>query len=277
MMGYLLYDMTHQAFRGATPEEKAIGRKQLATMFAMQIAMAGALSLPGIEIAKLGFVAAAALGFGDGWEEEEEKLRQFADETFGKTAGELLTRGVLSRALNVDLSQRLSQADFLTHGEPRKYDAGGVLEWGAQQVGGAPLGAGLDALKGLQKAGEGEWGEALEKLLPIKIFGDALKAANKYSEGKATPVEVAMNTFGVRSGRQAEESRRTGASIRHNTSLDNTHRELGQKYLKADTAAERLKIRLEIIKFNKTAPLRYRVFPSSLDHIRQRVDQERVS
>jgi hypothetical protein len=277
MMGYLLADMSHRAFAGADPEIRREARKQLASIMGVQIAMAGALSLPGIEIAKVGFMVAGALGIGGGWDDEEEKLRKLADDTFGKTWGELLTRGVISRTLNIDLSQRLSLADMATFGEPGDYERDGVDAYLWRMFAGAPYSTMNDLRLGIQDAVNGDFGKAAERVIPVKVIADTFKAANKFSEGKIYPSEMAMNVFGVKSGRQAEENRKTGNSIRNNEAIAAKHKELTNKYLEAKTAGERIKIRAQIVEFNKTAPLRQKVFPNSLEKVRHRQEMERVS
>ena len=277
MMTYLLTDMVHRSFKGATPEERKVAMKQLANVFAVQIAMAGALSLPGLEIAKLGFMVAAALGFGDGWDDQEEKLRKLADQTLGKTWGELLTKGVVSRAMNIDISQRVSLADMWTFGEPRKYDKDNVNAYLAQMMFGAPGSTAADFLDGARTAGKGEFLKAAGQMLPIKIVSDAFKAANNYSEGKATPIEVGMNIFGARSGRQAEKSREIGESVRKRDDLARRYKDLSDRYLKSRNAGERAVARAQIVEHNKIAPLRYKVFPGALDKVRERIDAERVN
>lgn len=277
MMGYLLADMSHRAFAAADVETRREARKQLTALMGVQIAMAGALSLPGIEIAKIGFMVAGALGLGGGWDDQEEKLRKLADDTFGKTWGELITRGVVSRALNIDLSQRLSLADMATFGEPGDYERDGVDAYLWRTFMGAPYSTINDIRLGVQDAVNGDFGKASERIIPVKVIADAFKAANKYSEGKVTPVEAAMNVFGVKSGRQAEENRRIGSNIRNSEAIAAKHKELTNKYLAAKTAGERIKVRAQIVEFNKTAPLRQKVFPNSLEKVRHRQEMERVS
>ena len=278
MMGYLLADMTHRAFGpGTEPKERKAAFQQLLGVMGVQIAMAGALSLPGIEIAKVGFMVAGALGLGGGWDDEEEKLRKLADDTFGKTWGELITRGVVSRAINIDLSQRLSLADMVTFGEPGDFERDGVDAYLWRMFAGAPYSTINDIRLGVQDAVNGDLGKAAERIIPVKVISDAFKAANRYSEGKATTFETAINAFGVKSGRQAEKSRDAGNDRRAREKIETSHKELTDAYLKAKTAGERVKLRAKIIEFNKTAPLRQKVFPNSLDKVRQRIEAERVS
>lgn len=277
MMTFLLADMVHKSFKGASPEERRAAQKQLLNVLSVQIAMAGALSLPGLEIAKMGFMVAAALGFGQGWDDREEELRKFADATLGKTWGELVSRGIVSRALNIDISQRVSLADMWTFGEPKKYDKDNLNAYLAQLMFGAPGSTAADFFNGVRDMGKGDVLKGVGQMLPIKFVSDAFKAANNYSEGKATTTEVGMNIFGVRSGRQAEKGREVGAKVRERDDMQRRYKDLSDQYLKARNSGERAVIRARIVEHNKTAPLRYKVFPGALDKVKQRIDAERVN
>lgn len=278
MVSYLLVDAVYRSFDGKiSSEERAIARKQLLNVFAVQIMMAGMLSLPGIEIAKMAFMIAAAFGFGEGWDDQEEKLRKLADETFGKTWGELISRGVVSRALNIDLSKRLSLADMFTFGEPKKYDKENLSAYAFNLAFGAPGGTVMDVVDGFRKVGDGEWATGLAQMLPIKVVADTLRAANGYSEGKVTEVERVMNIFGVRSGRQAEKSEEIGSNIRKMQDMEATYKKLSRQYMRAQTAGERTLLRARIAEHNKVAPLRYKIFPNALDRRRAQNEKERVN
>lgn len=283
MMTFLMSDMVYRSFKGASPEERRVAQKQLASVLAVQIAMAGALSLPGLEIAKLGFMLAAALGFGDGWDDQEEKLRKLADETFGKALGQMITSGFITRlptafgGSGIDLSQRLSLADMWTFGEPRKYDKDNLNAYLAQMLFGAPGSTAADFFDGIRNVGKGEVLKGIGQMLPIKFVADSFKAANNYSEGKATTTEVGMNVFGVRSGRQAEKGREVASAMRERAELQDRYKRLSDRYLKSRNAGERAVIRAQIVEHNKTAPLRYKVFPGALDKVRERIDAERVN
>jgi hypothetical protein len=278
MATYLLVDAAYRSFDGKiSAEERVIARKQLLNVFSMQIAMAGMLSLPGIEIAKLAFMIAAFFGAGDGWDEQEERLRKLADDTLGKTWGELVSRGVLSRALNIDLSKRLSLADMWTFGEPKKYDKEGSAAYLFNLAFGAPGGTILDAAGGVSDVVKGEWATGTAKIVPIKIIADTLRASNNYSEGKVTNTELAMNIFGVRSGRQAEKTEEIGSSIRKMQDIERSYKDLSRQYIRAKTAGEQAIMRAKIVEHNKTAPLRYKVFPNALDKRRAKNEEERVN
>lgn len=257
LMTYLMADMTNRAFRGASKEERSVARKQLMQLAGVQIAMAGALSLPGLEIAKVAFMVAAALGFGDGWDDQEEKLRKLANDTLGKTWGELLTKGVVSRALGIDLSSRVSLADLWTFGEPKSSDRNDLLSYGAAWALGAPGSLALDWLQGVQEAGKGNYLKAAELLLPIKTLGDMAKVARKYDD--TTAVEAGLNVVGLRSARQANEGEAFGDKKRAGERKEKEFKELRQQFFDAKTAGDRAKAISKNREWNRDAPLKLKL------------------
>ena len=276
MMAYLLTDMAHKSFKGATPQERAQARKALLSVFAVQIAMAGALSLPGLEIAKLAFMIAAVFGAGQGWDDQEEKLRKLADDSVGKTWGELITKGVISRAIGIDISQRVSLSDMFIFGEPKKYDKENLQGYFAQTLFGAPGSTAFDFVTGWQEIQNGEpWEKGASKMIPVKVIADSLKAVNNYNEGKATRGEQLLNAFGARSARQSEKSRETGESIRKRDDMLAQRKQLQSAYLRRSTKAGELAVlRGRMAEFNKTAPFQQKLFPNNLDKIRAKQELE---
>jgi hypothetical protein len=259
MMTYLMADMTNRAFRDASPKERAVARKQLMQLVGVQIAMAGSMSLPGLEIVKVAFMIAAALGFGDGWDDQEEKLRKLASETLGKTWGELLTKGVVSRALGLDLSSRVSLADLWTFGEPKSSDRNDLLSYGAAWALGAPGSLALDWLQGVQEAGKGNYLKAAELLLPVKTLADLTKATRQYGEGRATGLEVPLNVIGLRSARQANEGEAFGDKKRAGERKEKVFKELRQQFFDAKTAGDRAKAISKNREWNRDAPLKFKL------------------
>jgi hypothetical protein len=272
MMAYLLADMAHKSFAGATPQERAQARKALANVFAVQVAMAGALSLPGLEIVKLGFMIAAVFGVGQGWDDQEERLRKLAEDSMGKKWGELVSKGIISRAIGIDISQRVSLSDMFIFGEPKKYDKENLQGYFAQTLLGAPGSTAFDFIQGWQEIQNGEpWEKGASKMIPIKFVADALKAKNNYDEGKSTAGEVALNIFGAKSGRQSEAGRTIGDSIRKRDDMLANRQQLQRAYLRPSTKPGELAIlRGRIAEFNKTAPFQQKLFPNSLDKIREK-------
>jgi hypothetical protein len=164
-----------------------------------------------------------------------------------------------------------------TFGEPRKYDKQNLQAYFAQTLFGAPGSTFFDAFEGVRDVQNGDWMKGAGKIIPIKFVADTFKAANNYSEGKATEVEVAKNIFGVRSARQAEKSREIGESVRKKENMQDQYKALTRSYLRAKNSGERAVVRAQIVEHNKTAPLRMKIFPNALDNVLKRQDAERVN
>jgi hypothetical protein len=276
MMSYVMFDMTKRAFSGASKEERAVAQKQLAHLVGVQVLMAGALSLPGIELVKAASMLAAAFGFGSGWEDKERWLRKLADNALGKTWGELVSRGVLTRAAGVDLSSRVSLADLWLFGEPKEYSASGLFEYLGKQFLGAPGSTVNEAREALTHAGNGEWDKAAEKLVPIKAVADTIKGVNRYRGGQDNTQnlgEIGLNAIGLRSARQANHSEEIGERMDQYRQMQGERKRLSKAYLEARTPVERAKLVAQIQTFNKTAPVREKVFVKSLDKRRGENEQ----
>jgi len=253
MMTYLLGDMAYRAFNGATPEEKRMARKQIMNIISVQILVAGAFSLPGLEIFKAAFLLASVFGLGSGWEDVENDLREILDASVGKTLGEMISSGLLSRAFGngVDLSQRMSLADMWLFGEPKGDSSESMQAYMFRQAVGAPGGYLLDVRDGILLAvNEREFGKAFGKILPVKFLADFAKAANGYSESKyevpekravSGVGELAFNTLGFRTGRQAELGRERGIAIRERQDKQKEFKKLQQQYFKARTKGDMAK------------------------------------
>lgn len=286
MMTYLVGDMMYRAFKDADPEERKIAIKQLANIVAVQIAMAGALSLPGLELVKIPVMVAGMLGIGGGWDDVEERLKKLAEQTFGKHFGRMITSGVITRALGdygIDVSQRMSLADLWLFGEPRKNDAESTQAYMFRLATGAPGSLVLDYMQATRDLAGGQWAKALDKVFPVKFLSDTTKAIHRYSDRKETEYEVGLNAFGFRSARQAEQGREIGSRMRSQQGLEERYRRLSREYIEAASAGERVRLRTEIIKHNNAkneqgvqTPLRYRIFPNALDRARGRREREEL-
>jgi hypothetical protein len=261
----LLGNMVHDAFAGATPEEKRIAQKQLMSVIATQIAFAGMLSLPGLELVKAGFMITAALGLTGGWDDQEEKMKKLAEESFGKDWGQMVTSGVITRAANIDVSQRLSAADLWIFGEPKKYDADGIAAWMMNTAAGSAGTMLLDAREGLTLAQQGEWAKGFGKMIPFKALADAVKASE--AEKASGPFEFGLNTFGLRSGRQAEIGRAKRNTAKRTQYREETYKKLTHDYIHAYTKGDKMKLKKKIDDWNKTVPRHYQVYTKSLDKI----------
>jgi hypothetical protein len=248
--------------------------KQIANLLGVQIAMAGAMSLPGLELLKVGFMLAGMLGVGDGWDDIERKLRRLFDASLGKTWGELVTRGVISRAINVDLSSRLSMSDMWTFGQPKSFESDQIKAYLANLILGAPGGLMVEWAEAARHAGNLEFQDALIKAIPAKFIADTAKAVKGVtSQGKPiSNVEAAMQVVGLRSGRLAEEGEQIGAKIDVSKKLEAERKQLGRDYTEASSQGELLRIKSRIIAHNarakETGNMRQMVYLKTLDRVR---------
>lgn len=256
MTGTLLYDMVSRSFGSAPLQQRQQAWRQIGGIIAVQMLAAGAFSLPGLEFLKVGMMAAAALGLSDGYDDWERKMRKLMDEAAGKTWGELLSSGILSRAINVDLSKRASMADMLTFGEPKDYSREGMQSYFASVVFGAPGSMVFDWLDGIKLAQQGEYLKALEKTVPIKLAVDFSKAVRGTMNRDITMGEAALQAVGFRSGRMAEEGRKVGDEIAAAKKFQEGRKDLTRQLLSARTEAERAAVRQKMKDQGASRPAR---------------------
>lgn len=187
MMYYLLGQNIHHALKGATPAERSAARRTLGYLLGTHVLMAGTTGLP-TEPLKLAFLALAPLGF-PGWDDVEDWERKALTWAFGKKGGEIAAEGI-TRALpfgfSFDMSSRVGLDSLLTHGDPRKTDNANVKTWLFDTVIGAPGTLVGEWVQGIDMLTDGRIMEATEKLLPVKVMSDSLKAYRLATEGKKT-------------------------------------------------------------------------------------------
>jgi hypothetical protein len=249
MITYVLADATHRSFQGATREERVIARKQLAQIMATQVAVAGALSLPGLEFVRLGFMITSALGLTGSWDDQEDALRKLAEDTFGKTWGEIMTKGFLYK-FGVDITSRMSLSDLWLFGEPNTNEAEATWAYLAKQAVGSAGTLVGDYLQGAALLVAGDWSKAFEKFNPLKTINDTVKAINR-AEGTS---EFVTNVAGFKTRRQAEEGRAKGQSVRNTARFEQAYKTLSRQYREAESLGERAKLRAKIIAHNKATP-----------------------
>jgi hypothetical protein len=268
MMTALLARMVGQAFKGASPQERKIARTQLVTLVGVQIAMAGALGLPGLELAKVAFMLAAALGFGEGWEEQERWLKKQAEAMIGQKPAEILTKG-MPRLLGIDLSTRLSLADMWTFGEPKKADdRDSTMAYVAGLILGAPASMVGDWRDAVSHMREGEWAKASAKGIPIKFVVDFAKAINADDMNLA---ERGVQAIGIRPASAARKSEEIGAGVDKSVKHDTAYKKLSRQYRNAKTEGERARL-MGLIREHNAQPglsARNKIHTKSIDRYRE--------
>ena len=265
--GQLMYSLIGsnigRALRNAEPGERAEALKTLAGIAATHTAMAGALGLP-TEPFKYLLMSAQAAGLtSTGWNDVEDKVRGAAANYFGKTGGELLTRG-LPRAIGIDVSSRVGLDSLLTFGEPRSTKEADVKSWLFQTLAGAPAALVGDWVKGANALTEGNFTRAAELMVPMKFAADSIRAYRQATEGKKsgtgrdtlsayTPFEAAVRSIGFTPRREAEDSARRSAFFSAQKQSSGERADLMNKWITAKPA-EKTKAFAAIRKWNSGQP-----------------------
>lgn len=247
-------DALGRALKDASPAERAMARKQLYTMFAMQVAVAGVFSMPAIEIIKTAVMLGAAMGLGDGWDEDVvDPLRELMRETFGMTIEEIASKGIMSKILGVDLSGRMSWADLFIGYPPRSGDKQDLLAWVGNAIAGPQGTLVYEMFFGAPKAMlEGDFAKALGMVLPVKAVSDTVKAAAGVVDGTMKPMDAVKQVVGFKSLRQARISDEKGVSIRKASRKKKDVNDLIGDYLSAVSRGDVAKAASAIRDYNKT-------------------------
>lgn len=205
---YLLGKIMGNAIRG---DKEAM--KQFAGLMFTHAMVAGALGLP-LEPIKVALLTSNALGASPyNYDDFEHLVRSTAAGLFGVRGGEMVTRGV-PRALGVDVSERMSMASLLTFGQPKTNKAQDMKAWLFDTMAGAPVGTALNGILGTQDLVAGRFGDASDKLIPIKAVRDARRAVaglmgpKTDSRGRETfdaftPAEAAIQAIGFQPSSRA--------------------------------------------------------------------------
>lgn len=233
----LLHDMLSRAMRGATPQERRVAQRQIAHLLAVQVVMAGALSLPGLELIKLAGIVLGPL-LGAGWDDWERWLRKQAEDLMGVDPAEMFLRG-LPRAIGMDLSSRLSLADMFLFGEPKNDNREGMEAYMFKLLAGAAGSLPVDWWDAMNKVKEGELLRAFELLFPVKAVADMAKAVRGMGEEKVSGAEAALQAFGIRPASVAREQEKTGDRIAARKDVEKEQRRFNKEFFAPRTAQER--------------------------------------
>lgn len=258
----LLGDQLGKAIRNDRPGDRKEVLKVIGYIALTHGVMAGALGLPW-EPLKIALAISSAMIGGPSPDDVEEYLRKQAAQAFGKTGGEMLTRGVtrgLPGGLAFDLSSRMGLDNLVSFGQPRSNAEKDIKSFLFDRLAGAPGSYVGDLVKASNALMTGEPLKAAELAIPLKIFADSLKAYRLMDEGKKSPggretltpyspLEAGIRAFGFTPEREAETSeyRRTvGGNI---AQYNQQRTKLLQDY--AQNPKNRAKAMIAIEKFNR--------------------------
>jgi hypothetical protein len=254
----LFLEMVDQKFNGASLEERQIAGKQLGNLLAVQAMTAGVFSLPGTEIIKTAIMLGAVLGLTDGWEDWVEWLRGLMEESVGKDMAQVFSKGLVSKAVGVDLSSRMSWADLITGFPPSGSDEKSTMEWFGRTLLGAPGTMPIDMAMGAKQFVEGALNDSpkdmwkgISRVIPVKVISDVAKAAEGVRSESMTPGDAIKQVIGFKSLAKSDEADATGASIRANTAEKKAESKLISNYLNAKSRGDVVRATAAIRQHNR--------------------------
>jgi hypothetical protein len=262
-----------RALHDASPEVRKEAIKTLVMIAATHMAMAGALGLP-LEPFKYLLMGANATGLvNTSWNDVEDMARRIGAALFGKTVGELVTKG-LPRAIGVDVSSRMGLDSLTSFGEPRSNKDTDVKSWLFDTIAGAPVALLGDWVKGSHALIAGNFAKAAELLVPTKVLADALRAYRQSSEGKKsatgretmtpyTPTEALTRVMGFTPAREAEQGAQRGAFYGKQTRAKDDRQNLIGQWATAKPD-EKGRAWTAIVAWNKGQPEQQRIKMSEL-------------
>lgn len=279
-MYQLIGSQIGKAYRNGSPRERREAVKTLIALAGTHMAMAGAMGLPTEPIKYL--VMASGLVGGPQWGDVEDKIRKAAANVFGKTGGEVATRG-LPRLLNLDLS-RVGLDSVTSFGEPKSNKDADVKSWLFDTLAGPVASLGVDMAKGISNVASGNFEKAAEQMIPIKAASDSLRAYRQLTEGKKSATgrqtsqpysftEAAMRAAGFGSGREAEEGAANSSFYRQSKAQKDARSELMNTWITAKPEGK-AKAMAAITKWNQGEPPEVRIKPKELTDALRRREKE---
>lgn len=275
---FLMSKMAYNAFKGATTEEKLQGAKGLAALLAAHVAMAGFTGLP-TEPIKIPWLILSMFLPMPSWEEVEQNATEYAQSYLGGDIGDAVAHG-LPRLAGIDLNSRVGLNSLVLFGEPRKQEEESIKAWVFDTVLGAPFGLGVERIKGVRALLNGEFGQAAEQLMPLKLLSDSVKAYRRATEGKVNnrgqqteePSGIGDSIIRGLGFTPAGEARKREATSAYFTQVGN-RKKARQDLLDEFTSAQgsaRTGIRRKILRYNAGVPKDARITMKQLDDLLKR-------
>ena len=279
-MIFTLARQAYQSVAGKSPEERRQARKVFAGLMTTHAMAAGVLGLPLVQPL---LAAASMLGSDDDepWD-SEAALRNMLAEAVGQKPAEVLAKGV-SRLTPWDVSGRVGLDNLIFPDVREGLEGQRWAETFATGMLGPVMGIGTNAARAAQKIGDGDYGRALEDLLPIAAR-NPIKAARYWFEGAQDRSGVAIKDevssagalgqlvgFSPSEVRLAQEGKT--AVMDADRRLNERRAELTGKFAKAAMKQDQAgmdEARQEIAKFNEKNPGRRITAPQLWQSVRRR-------
>lgn len=184
-MSWLWGRQIHQAFKGESPEVRAVARKTLTGMLGMTGLFAGVVGMPIFNLLRYGAMAAHAVG-GDPdepWDFMTE-FRAWLAEHLGETAANLIADGAASE-LGANVASRVSMSDLWFRDADRQLEGEDAYNAMLQAIAGPLGGLVKNMYVGAQQFNEGHTERGIETMLPT-FAKNAVKAVRYASQGVNT-------------------------------------------------------------------------------------------
>lgn len=180
-MLYRLFRDSHQALKGESPEVRKQARAQLIGITASMMAHAGITGTWGYALIML----LAGMFMEGGSDEAEEELKNAIVSTFGTGAGGLLLKGVPGHLTGIDLTSRIGMPELWFRSPNRQVEGQEAYNYIVEQMLGAVPAIGLNMLRGVELANDGEVWKGVELMVP-KAIRDQLRFMRYLNEGVTT-------------------------------------------------------------------------------------------
>lgn len=184
-MSWLWGRQIHQAFKGESPEVRAVARKTLTGMLGMTGLFAGVVGMPIFNLLRYGAMAAHAVG-GDPdepWDFMTE-FRAWLAEHLGETAANLIADGAASE-LGANVASRVSMSDLWFRDADRQLEGEDAYNAMLQAIAGPLGGLVKNMYVGAQQFNEGHTERGIETMLPT-FAKNAVRAVRYASQGVNT-------------------------------------------------------------------------------------------
>lgn len=256
----------------ASDEDRRIARRTIAGLYITTGLMAGTTGMPlmgTVGLAGIANLLASAFGEDDEPWDFETEYRNFLTDWFGRDVALLIAKG-LPAYLGADLSQRVGMAElanpipFVQRGTTGASTVANVL----YAAGGAPVGMIGTMYDGLVAMANGDVAKGVEKVIPVKMVKDALRAYRYADEGltdrrgnvvlppeKFDTIDLALRGMGFTPTIEAEYYAANEAVQSAKTAATDVRTRLIRQYAEAKMRGEPVAdVREEIAGFNSRHP-----------------------
>ena len=173
---YMAIRLTHQAFKGETPDIRRMAMRQLMGLMGTSFAFAGVQGMPFVGGATVMYGMLNAL-LGD---DDDEFFD--ADEALSSALGDVAYRGPVNAALNIDIASRTGFGNLFWRDDSRRLSEVGPMVYTLERIAGPAYSVGLNYERAYSLFKQGQTERAIETALP-SFMRNVMKATRFATEG----------------------------------------------------------------------------------------------